>query len=76
VTTATLSHGTYAGWNRHQHLRTPVCDACREAQTLYVRDLRRRNGACPVNFPREVRADLRDAYGLGARIAESIRWAA
>ena len=66
------------GWaiDQHMKLRTPVCEPCREANTLYMREYRMRNGANPVNFPREVRADLRDMHGVGARIAESVRWSA
>ena len=37
---------------------------------------RRASGAPPLNFPTEVRADLRNMRGLGARVAESVRWSA
>jgi hypothetical protein len=70
------AHGTPLGYIDHVIFRTPICDDCREAEKLYMRDYRQRNGANPVNFPRQVRADLRDMYGTGARIAESLRWSA
>ena len=70
------THGTYAGWNLHLQRKTPICDACRAAATAYVREWRRGRGTKAINFPKTVRPDLHALDGLGAVIAESIRWSA
>ena len=37
--------GTYAGWNQHKRLGTPVCTECRAARTRYQRTYRFRVGS-------------------------------
>ena len=48
------------------------CNRCHCEQDV----AHKRPGAAPLNFPTTVRPDLRNMRGLGARVAESVRWSA
>lgn len=40
--------GTYAGWNAHRRASEKPCDACKEAQRLYIRAWRAKKGAAVI----------------------------
>ena len=68
---ATNKCGTRAGWNAHMRAKTPACDDCNRASTLYQREYRRVTGTGrKFTFPVEApRFDL----GLGAALARGFR---
>ena len=66
--------GTPGGFQAHRKRGERACDACKEANTLYHRDLRLSKGVGrQFNYPTEVRPELLDMPSLGARIAQSFR---
>ncbi len=65
-----IEHGTRKGTLDHIARRTPICAACLEASTVYVRPWRKGRGVV-VNFPRTVLVP--ESSAVGSVIAEAIR---
>lgn len=51
-----MSHGTYAGYQRHIRAGDTPCDECRTANTLYVRAWRARGGMASTRAASNARA--------------------
>lgn len=62
--------GTNAGWNAHKYYGTEICDECRKAHNVYMREWRGKTG---VNWRRSIRARQRALTRLGNLYIEDYR---
>lgn len=68
-------HGTYAGVAQHHKRGIPACEPCLESQREYMRNRRLAlTTNRPITFP--YLAPPPDFPGIGATLAESLRWSA